>query len=175
MTVRIRPSMSGDLAAYTVMMQATYESAYVDESIGLTKACFSPEVFASDDTRDYLQSKLVNNDTQKSWMAVDEGAIIGAVTIEAHGSECKLSGFYVLPDYQGRGVGTMLWQKAVEFADGRAITLDIYTHNKKTIQLYEHWGFREDTTQPRLYYHWPEWPEGLRAEAMCMRREGSQV
>ena len=173
MTIRIRPGLLDDLASYTVMMQETYEAAYVDESIGLTKACFSPEVFASGDTQAYLRSKLISTAAQQSWVAVDEGEIVGAVAVETKGSECEMTGFYVLPRYQGRGIGTMLWQKVLEFAGSRAIVLDIYTHNKKTIQLYEHWGFREDTARPHFYRHWPEWPESLQAESMYMRREPS--
>lgn len=173
MTIRVRPATSDDLPSYTSMMQQTYESTYVDPSIGLTKACFSPEVFNSDDTQAYLRSKLVNDDTQKSWVAVDKYTVIGAIVVKSRGSECELSGFYVLPHYQGQGIGTLLWQNVLEVTDGRPITLDSYAHNKKTIQLYEHWGFCEDRTRPHFFYHWPEWPEDLRAEALYMRREGT--
>ena len=171
MTIRVRAATPDDLPAYTNMMQQTYESTYVDPSIGLTKACFSPEVFNSDDTQAYLRSKLVTDDTQKSWVAVDKDAVVGAVVVKSRGSECELSGFYVLPQYQGQGIGTRLWQNVLEFVGDRPITLDIYAHNKKTIQLYEHWGFHEDTTRPHFFYHWPEWPDDLRAEALYMRRE----
>ncbi len=152
------------------MMQATYEDAYVDDELGLTKECFSPEVFKSDDTQNYLKTKLVNTTQQKSWLALDRDRIVGSVAIECEGDSCEMTGFYVLPSYQGKGIGKQLWSRVLGFTRNKDITLDIYTHNKKTIELYRHWGFREDTTKPHFYRHWPEWPDGLQAEAMYMRR-----
>jgi ribosomal protein S18 acetylase RimI-like enzyme len=170
MNIVIRESNISDLVLYTAMMQATYTYAYVDESIGLTTECFSIDVFNSLDTQDYLKSKLVNNNEQKTWIACDEGVIIGAVTIKNSGVDQEMSGFYVHPKYQGKGIGKLLWSKVLEFTKGKDIVLDIYSHNITTIQLYKHWGFYEDTSKPHFYRHWPEWPEGLQAESMYMRR-----
>ena len=168
MNIILRESVQTDLANYTSMMQETYENAYVDDSIGLTKECFSNRVFDSDDTQSYLKSKLMNTDNQKSWVALDAGRIIGSIVVEDKGVDYELTGFYVLPSYQGHGIGKKLWSYAKKFARNKDIVLDIYFHNKKTIELYKHWGFEEDLSRPHFYRHWPEWPPGLQAECIYM-------
>lgn len=171
MDISIRPADVVDLKAYTSMMQQTYANAYVNDSIGLTKDCFSVEVFNSPDTQAYLRSKLINSNVQQSWLAVNDGQIVGGIVIEDQGSSCELTGFYVLPHFQGQGIGRKLWQKALQFAKNKDITLDIYTHNKSAIELYKRWGFIEDASRPHFYRHWPEWPQAVQAECMYMRRK----
>jgi ribosomal protein S18 acetylase RimI-like enzyme len=170
MKVSIRPAETRDLASYTKMMQKTYEDAYIDESIGLSKECFSKEVFNSNSTQEYLASKLVNDLKRKTWLAVDRSKIIGSVTIEDDGNNYEMTGFYVLPNYQRTGIGKQLWQKVQDFAKDKDIVLDIYSHNKKTIEMYKKWGFVVDEERGIFYRHWPEWPDGVQAESLYMRR-----
>lgn len=171
LNIVIRQSNLDDLDRYTTMMQQTYEDTYVDDSIGLTAERFSLEIFTNDVTQSYLKAKLINDEKQKAWVACDGEDIVGAVTIQSKDDgTCEMSGFYVLPPYQGNGIGTLLWSRVLEFTSGRQITLDTYTHNSKTIQLYKHWGFQEDLSKPRFYRHWSSWPKGLEAEAMYMQR-----
>jgi len=174
MKTTIRLARPDDLTQYTAMMQKTYEHAYTSDSIGLTKECFSIEVFNSKDTQDYLKSRLENNAAQQSWMAVYNNKIIGGVVAKDSAGECEMTGFYVLPKFQGVGLGKRLWQKVLNFAGDKDIVLDIYTHNKKAIEMYKKWGFTEDKNRARFYRHWLEWPEGVRAESLYMRRSGVQ-
>jgi ribosomal protein S18 acetylase RimI-like enzyme len=80
-----------------------------------------------------------------------------------------LRGFYVHPEFQGKGIGKRLWHLARRFAKQKDITCDIYTHNVKTIELYKTWGFVIDEKRGKFYRHWPEWPEGLQAKCLYMR------
>ena len=81
MNIEIRRAQSEDLPKYTELLQKTYEDAYVDESIGLTKACFSKEIFNSPDTQKYLASNLLTNNEQKCWLAFDGSKLIGSISI----------------------------------------------------------------------------------------------
>lgn len=170
MNIIYRESEAIDLKSYTSLMQQTYTDAYVDESIGLTPECFSNAVFQTEDTQKYLKNKLSNNASHKTWVACIDDTIVGAVTIADEGASYEMSGFYVLPAYQRNGIGKKLWSLVQDFAKNKDITLDIYTHNTKTIELYKRWGFKEDRARARFYRHWNEWPDGLMAESMYMRR-----
>lgn len=171
MTVEIRLAHPDELVAYTKMLQPIYVATYVDESIGLTKDCFSEEVFASDQVQNYLRDKLTPRDGQRTWFATDDGAIVGTISITDNGDDCEMAAFYVRLDYQGRGIGKRLWHKALDFAGEKPITLDLYSHNHNAIELYTKWGFVEDVSRPRFYRRQAEWPEGLEAECLYMRRE----
>jgi hypothetical protein len=80
MNITIRYSTPKDLEKYTDLLQQTYEYAYSDESIGLTKDCFSKSIFNTQNTQDYLKSYLINNDSQKTWLAFNEQRLIGSIT-----------------------------------------------------------------------------------------------
>lgn len=169
MDLIIKPSSQKYLEEYTDMLQKTYEEFYVDESLGLTKDCFSKEVFSSKDTQDYLKSNIQNNDNQKCWFAFAKTRLVGAITIKDKGVEYEITGFYVDSRYQGQGIGKRLWNKALEITKNKDIVLDLYTHNKKAINIYKKRGFKIDEKKGRFFRHWPEWPEGLQAECLYMR------
>lgn len=171
--VEIRIAAIDDLAAYTNLLQQTYESAYVDDELGLTKECFSKEVFATEGTQEYLKSHLVDTDNQKTWLAFAGVTLVGAITCVVRESEAELTGFYVDPEFQGKGIGKRLYELALKFAGKREVVLDIYAHNRRTIEMYRKWGFELDKSRGDngyFYRHWDEWPQELQARCMYMRR-----
>lgn len=156
---------------YTKFLQKAYEDAYTNEELGLTKDCFSEEIFNTPDTQKYLASNLELNDSQKCWLSFDGGKLVGSVTIIERDKNYELRGFYVDAAYQGKGIGKQLWSLVLSFANGKDIMLDTYAHNTKSIELYKRWGFEIDTERGEFYRHWPEWPEGLQAKCiyMCLK------
>lgn len=169
MEISIRIAKDDDLKEYTDLLQRAYQDAYTDESIGLTRDQFSKEVFNSEDTQNYLKSQLEVDDKQKTWLAFLDKEMVGAITLKDKNEECELTGFYVAPEHQGKGIGKMLWQLALKESKGKDIILDTYIHNRRTIDLYKKWGFKVDEEKGIFYRHWPEWPEGLQAECLYMR------
>lgn len=156
MKVNIRLARKEDLSEYTKLLQAIYQDAYVNEVIGLTKECFSQEVFTSKRIQDYLKSNLKISNKQKTWLAILGRELIGSITIQNMADECELKGFYVKTKCQGKGVGRRLWKDALSFANEKDIVLDIYRHNKKTIDIYKKWGFKIDAVRGNFFRHWPE-------------------
>jgi ribosomal protein S18 acetylase RimI-like enzyme len=169
----IRKANPKDIEQYTSLLQQTYQATYVDTAIGLTTDCFSKEVFNSDDTQQYLKAHLVNTATQKTWLAFDEGKLIGSATcILMDGNEGELTGFYVHPKEQGQGIGRKLYNLVLEFAGGRDLLLDVYVHNVRAIELYKKWGWQIEVNRGDngyFYRHWKEWPAGLQAKCVYMR------
>ncbi len=169
MDLDIRLAIKNDLSQYTQLLQEVYQDAYIDESIGLTKDCFSKEIFNTPDTQEYLASNLEVNEKQKCWLAFSDQKLIGAITIAKKEKECELKGFYVAIEHQGKGIGEQLWKLALDFAKDKDIVLDIYAHNTKSIEIYKKWGFEIDAQKGEIYRHWPEWPENVRARSIFMR------
>ncbi len=172
MKIVIRPPKKNDLKEYTSLLQRTYEIAYTDDSIGLTKECFSKEVFNTKDTQKYLKSNLVVNDDQKALVAFIGAQMVGSITIKKKEDDYEITGFYVAPEHQGKCIGKQLWQRALNSAGRRDIVVDLYVHNKKSIEMYKKWGFKIDETRGEngyFYRHWPEWPEDLKAKCVYMR------
>jgi ribosomal protein S18 acetylase RimI-like enzyme len=169
MDIVTRLATKDDLPKYTNLLQRTYQDAYTCDDIGLTKECFSREIFNTQNTQEYLASNLKVDEKQKCWLVFSEQSLVGAITIAEKVNDCEVRGFYVAPEYQNKGIGEKLWKLALNFAKGKDITLDIYAHNKKGIEIYKKWGFEVDDSRDEFYRHWPEWPEDVRAESIYMR------
>ena len=137
MKIKIRLASKRDLPAYTKLLQKTYQDAYTYDAIGLTKECFSEEIFNTEDTQKYLKSNLITDKNQKTRLALSDKELIGSITILDKGEECELRGFYVATNFQGKGLGKKLWKFALSFADNKDIFLNIYAHNTKTIEIYK--------------------------------------
>ena len=55
-----------------------------------------------------------------------------------------LSAIYVLPEYQGRGVGRQLMEQGMEWlGSNKDIILDVVSYNDKATAIYEKMGFGE--------------------------------
>ncbi|MFC1711600.1 GNAT family N-acetyltransferase [Patescibacteria group bacterium] len=173
MSLRIKLGKLKDLKAYTDLLQRTYQHAYTNNSLGLSKNCFSKKIFNSFDTQKYLKSHLINNSHQKTWLGFTKLKMVGAVTcINKNKKEAELTGFYVMPEYQGQGIGSILYKKVLKFTQDKDLVLDIYTHNKKTISIYKYWGWKIDKSKGKngyFYRHWPEWPKNLKAKCVYMK------
>ncbi len=155
MKILMRLSTLKDLQEYTDLLQRTYTDAYTEDSLGLTKDCFSRKVFVSESTQDYLKSHLINNKKQRTWLAFTNSKMVGSITcIHQAKDECELTGFYVAPEYQNLGIGKKLYELALEFAVNKDLILDIYTHNTRAIEIYKKWEWKLDITRgkKRLFY-----------------------
>jgi len=172
--VQIRHARKSDLPKYTKLLQKTYQDAYTDEEIGLTKECFSEKVFNSLNNQKYLASNLLVNNKQKCWLAFIGSKLVGSVSIIERKKDYELRGFYVGTKEQGKGIGKKLLELVLSFAKGKDITCDIYAHNVKTIEIYKKWGFEVDTKRGAFYRHWPEWPKGVKVKCIYMRYKVKQ-
>ncbi|KKP86199.1 MAG: hypothetical protein UR87_C0026G0001, partial [candidate division CPR3 bacterium GW2011_GWE2_35_7] len=173
MQIHIRLAEKTDLFQYTNLLQKTYEKAYVNEALGLTKECFSKAVFNSENTQDYLKSRLKITEKQKTWLVLIEEKLVGSITyISTDKNQGELAGFYVDPDYQGQGIGKKLYSYFMKHISIGNLVLDLYCHNIKAIEIYKRWGWKIDISRGQkgyFYRHWPEWPENLQAKCMYMR------
>lgn len=72
-------------------------------------------------------------------------------------------GMYVSRDYWGHGVGSLLMQEMLNFADNwldlRRIELDVYTDNDAAIRLYEKFGFETEGTKKKIAYGNGRWQD----------------
>jgi len=68
--------------------------------------------------------------------------VVGICVVKNNKDTNSLETIYVLPDYQGKGVGKMLWEEAKKSLDiNKDIVLEVVSYSKSTIKFYEKLGF----------------------------------
>jgi len=76
--------------------------------------------------------------------AKDGEKIIGICILRKDETKNQLSAIYILPKYQGRGIGRMFWQEAQKFFNpGKKINVEVDVCNKRAIAFYEKLGFAD--------------------------------
>ena len=172
MDILVKLAENTDISSYTKLLQRTYVKTYVNEKLGLTKECFSEEIFNNPLTQDYLLSNLQNNINQYAWLALNGDKLVGSITVKVGEKESEITGFYVAPECQGQGVGRKLYQKALKIIGDKEVVIDLYAHSTKSFEMYIKWGFKVDETRGDkgyFYRHWDEWPNDLKAKCVYMR------
>jgi RimJ/RimL family protein N-acetyltransferase len=84
---------------------------------------------------------------ERSLVAVEEGAIIGEISILESSFGYGEIGMMVAANRRGRGVGTALLVGAIDRARARGLhklTLSVFPHNEAAIALYRKFGFVEE-------------------------------
>lgn len=72
-----------------------------------------------------------------------DGEPVGALGVEARPGAVRLDLVEVLPEHQGRGIGTAVVQRVVREAGGRPVELRVLRTNPRARVLYERLGFVE--------------------------------
>lgn len=96
-------------------------------------------------------------------VAKEGSRVVGLCVIIKHKDENQLKTIYILPEYQRRGIGNLLWQEAQKFLDSKRDTIVwVATYNANAIAFYKKLGFqdfgkrRENEREMKSGSHIPE-------------------
>jgi diamine N-acetyltransferase len=154
--ITIQKTIPEDALEVGEVMYKTWLATYPNDEYGVTKDDIE-FMFKDRKLRDGSKfSNLPENEIHLN--AKDDGHVIGICRLIKHnpvgdpaGSDKnELKAIYVLPEYQGRGVGKMFWNEALKFFDPTKDTIvNVVTYNTKAINFYKKLGF-EDTGKRML-------------------------
>ncbi len=88
---------------------------------------------------------ISNLDANKKFLvALDGEKVVGLCRATKNEKENRLNAIYVLPEYQGKGIGTRLWKELKSFFDPlKDIVVGVATYNQKAINFYSKLGFTD--------------------------------
>mgnify|MGYP000688657359 CR=1 FL=1 len=96
-------------------------------------------------TRGMLLDEVTNTETRRYTVVVEDGKILGYLGVMFVMDELHINTIGVLPDFEGKGIGTALmddaWRDAKERSIERA-TLEVAVSNKRAQDLYYRYGFK---------------------------------
>ncbi|HRY62766.1 MAG TPA: GNAT family N-acetyltransferase [Candidatus Paceibacterota bacterium] len=125
----------------------TWLTTYPNKEVGVTvedvedryKDRFSEKELAR------RKDRLANPPSNEIFLVAKEGdEVVGACVLTKRGNFNQLQAIYVLPEYQGRGIGKMLWSEALNFfGTEKDIVVEVATYNTNAIEFYKKLGFQD--------------------------------
>lgn len=146
--IKISGAVPEDSEGINTVLYEAWLATYPNEEIGITvddveesyKDRLSPERIEKGKER--LRNIPEN---ERRLVAKIDGKVVGVSRVIKEEEYNKLQTLYVLPEYQGKGVGTALWEEGKKFFDPEKDTLlEVATYNENAINFYKRLGF-EDT------------------------------
>ncbi len=80
--------------------------------------------------------------SQQIFVAHADEIVVGVCRVSKEEKSGHLDAIYVLPEYQGQGIGVELWKSAKEFlGEERDVFVGVATYNKNAVRFYSGLGF----------------------------------
>jgi ribosomal protein S18 acetylase RimI-like enzyme len=81
-------------------------------------------------------------ENENYFVAKVNGKVVGFCFVTKNEERNQLSAIYILPEFQGKGLGKSLWESASSFIDTSKDTfVDVVTYNTQAIEFYKKLGF----------------------------------
>jgi len=123
----------------------TWLATYPDEEIGITREDVEERYKNrfSEKAIEKRKNDISNKNKNRLFLvAKDEKKVVGVCRLLNDKNFNDLEAIYVLPEYQGRGIGRMFWEEAKKFWNlENDIIVRVATYNKNAIEFYIKLGF----------------------------------
>lgn len=143
--IQITDATAEDVEGIQTVFDETWLDTYPNEEAGITRAdilemrkgSFEPERLQK--RREHFSTP---HEDQKFVVAKNGDKVVGLCSLLKEEDRNKLSTIYILPEYQGKGIGKRLWESVIPFLDKtKDTTVSVATYNKNAIAFYEKLGF----------------------------------
>jgi len=123
----------------------TWLATYPNSDIGITVEDIE-ERFKNRFSEKAIQKRLddiSNKNSDKLFLvAKDNNEVVGVCRVIKEDKLNKLEAIYVLPEFQGQGIGKMFWIEALKFWNNdKIIIVQVASYNSNAIRFYERLGF----------------------------------
>ena len=150
MTIKIQKATPQDAYGMRQVLHQTWLATYPNDEYKITREDieYAHRDYFNPDSISKLQERLNNiPDTELRLVAKDEdnnSLIVGVSLMRKEESNNRLQMLYVLPEYQGKGIGSSLWNELKKFCDpDKEILVNVAVYNKSVIAFYENLGFKD--------------------------------
>ncbi len=152
---KISKAKLSDIPEIIQVQKQTWLATYPNKDIGITKEDITKRLGNPGD--EILQKRIenwqniINNlDKQKIIFIAKENKKIVGFAIITNQEKPTVSALYVLPNFQGQGVGKLLLQKSFDWLGNQPkIFTYVASYNQKAIDFYKKHGFQATTETPK--------------------------
>ena len=145
MEVIIRDAAVADAETIFEIYYKTWLATYPNEAHGVLVSDIEHHYkeLRTPEHREKDKARIRNIGTDARMLVAEIGnTIVGTSNMVRGGERNKISSIYILPEFQGKGVGRKLFDTALLWFDKtKDIQVDVATYNTKAITFYESLGF----------------------------------
>ena len=143
--ITIQKPQEEDIRGVQEVYYKTWLSTYPNKEAGITKEDIEERFknhFSEEFVNKVKKASLNVPENELYLIAKDGMSVVGVCRAIKKENFNQLQSIYVLPEYQGRGIGGMFWKEIKEFFNnGEDIIIQVATYNKQAISFYEKLGF----------------------------------
>lgn len=144
----IREALPEDVNEIQDVFYKTWLLTYPNQDLGITTQDID-ELFKNSYDKETLNNfadKIRSLPSHvKFFVAVMDDKVIGLCRIFLKEEHNQLNAIYILPEYQGRGIGSILWGEAQKMLDiNKKTIVQVATYNINAIKFYEKLGFKDN-------------------------------
>ncbi len=150
--IKISLATQDDAQIINELRYKTWLVTYPNQELGITvddihdrfKNIFSEESIQKG------KEKLKQTDERLTLVAKQLDKIVGFCSCAKSEEKNQLQAIYILPEYQGIGVGKQLWERSLDFFDTHKDTVvEVAEYNSSAIKFYESLGFIDSGKRTR--------------------------
>lgn len=156
-TITIQDAVATDAEGIRSVQKQTWLATYPNPKRGISREDVESKIAQMQSGGTQRWAKRLREDTSShTWVVKDEDVVIGFISAQKLNEENKIRAMYLLPEYQGQGIGKQLMQKALDWlGDTKSISLEVVSYNDNAINFYKKFGFVESGETTSTSAHLP--------------------
>jgi GNAT superfamily N-acetyltransferase len=152
-SVTIERALPEDAEAVSELLRQTWLATYPNAKAGITEEDIRLRTEGENGERipqnvENWRKRIESDDGSVAvFVARTDGKVLGMAALGIIDGKRKIGAMYVLPEAQGKGVGSILMQNALEWhGDKEDIYLLVASYNQNAIDFYKRFGFEQTDT-----------------------------
>ena len=155
--ITISKGVSRDAVALAQIKLRVWLETYVNSEHGVTEAdVYAKDFLCKERVAKRAEHMQADDGINYTLVARDGAQIVGYGRAVKGGRSNEIVTLYILPEWQGQGIGSMLLRQLLTwYDDGQDVLVEVVTYNSKAIRFYEKLGFKRGKLLPHGTYVMP--------------------
>jgi ribosomal protein S18 acetylase RimI-like enzyme len=158
-----------DAEGIVAVHKASWIATYPNKELGITKEEIEARNWNNPKRVESLRSLASSENVyERLWVAKEYGKVVGYAVGKIK-EDNELSAIYLLPEVQGKGIGTKLMTEFLNWADPKKnCIVEVASYNLGAIGFYRHFGFEGAEPLPAIEI--PDFPAAKKIPLIRMRK-----
>lgn len=141
--IAVEDARPEDAAAIAHVRNVTWQATYPNKKAGITLEDILSKDFESETEVGKWRKAIEKKEgPRRLWVARESEGVVGYSQGRKGENFNEILGLYVLPEYQGKGLGRGLMSRAMEWlGDEKPVLLSAASYSLSAIELYKKFGF----------------------------------